>query len=295
MGVFAPGFHDEEHRRAFLEAATRTRFGATGAPTCGARTRDGSPCGGRPLAGERRCLRHAGPAAAKRHHERLFEALGRGECTFEEWQAREHCRLANRFPRLWAKNPWAPGATIALGDFEEKFRADLALGGISAAALSPASLDRARWRWRRLCFDRKRPDEWTAFLRDELPKRIRRDGPRPPGADATAAIATLFRVDAAPPPTSKRRRLDLPRPPAVAPKPRVPRGGHSALIIDDERLAALWPEHGATLLRLVGPDGDEKTTRWLAALLARVLDAPEDHEAGKVWRAAVLSRRGGAA
>ncbi|MDK9695516.1 MAG: hypothetical protein OEL76_03925 [Siculibacillus sp.] len=293
MGIFAPGLHDEKHRRAFLEAAARTRFGAVGAPVCGAKTRDGATCKKRPLSGERRCLRHAGPAAAKRYHERLFEAFGRGEITFEAWQEREHRRLANRLPRLWAENPWAPGMTIDLGDLEEKFRGDLALGGVNADALSPAARDRARWRWRRLCCDRRRPVEWAAFLRDELPKRIRRDGPRPPDTDAGTAVAALFRVDAAPPPMSKRRRLDPPRLPATAPKPRLPRVGRAGPTISDERLADLWAEHGATLTRLVGDDGDERTLRWLAGLLARVLDAPEDTDAAGAWRAAVLARRTG--
>ena len=293
MGVFAPGLHDEEHRRAFLEAAARTRFGAVGAPVCGAKTRDGGTCKKRPLSGERRCLRHAGPAAAKRYYARLFEAFGRGEISFDEWQGREHRRLVNRLPRVWAKNPWAPGATVDLGGLEEKFRGDLALGGINADALSPATLDRARWRWRRLCHDRRRPAEWAAFLRDELPKRIRRDGPRPPSTDAGAAIEALFRVDAAPSPVSKRRRLDLPRPPVGAPKPTKPRGRRVAPAIDEARLAALWPEHGAILLRLTGPDGDEKTLRWLAGLLARVLDTPEDADVAEAWRAAVLARRTG--
>lgn len=293
MGVFAPGLQDEEHRRAFLEAAARTRFGAAGAPVCGAKTRDGGTCKKRPLSGERRCLRHAGPAAAKRYHARLFEAFGRGEISFDEWQSREQRRLVNRLPRVWAKNPWVSGATIALGDFEEQFRADLALGGINADALSPSSLDRARWRWRRLCHDRKRPVEWATFLRDDLPRRIRRDGPRPPSTDAGAAIEALFRVDAAPPPMSRRRRIDLPRPPAVAPKPTKPRGREMRTSIDDARLAALWPEHGAALLRLAGDAGDERTLRWLAGLLSRVLDAPEDTDAAEAWRAAVLSRRTG--
>lgn len=291
MGSFAPGLHDEEHRRAFLEAAARTRFGAVSAPVCGAKTRDGGTCGKRPLAGELRCLRHAGPAAARRHHTRLFEAFGRGEISFGEWQDRERRRLVNRLPRLWAKNPWAPGATVDLGDFEEQFRADLALGGVNADALSPATLDRARWRWRRMCHDRKRPVEWETFLRDELPKRIRRDGPRPLNTDAGAAIAALFRVDTAPPPASKRRRLDLPRPLTVTPKPTKPRGRRAGPAIDDARLADLWPERGGTLLRLAGDDGDERTLRWLAGLLARVLDAPDDADAAEAWRAAVLSRR----
>ena len=293
MGVFAPGLHDEKHRRAFLEGAVRTRFGAVGAPVCGAKTRDGGTCKKRPLAGERRCLRHAGPAAAKRYHRRLFEAFGRGEIGFEEWQDRMQRRLVNRLPRLWKKNPWAPGATIDLGDFEERFRADLALGDINAGRLSPATLDRARWRWRRLCHDRKRPVDWATFLRDDLPKRIDRDGPRPPDTDAGAAIVAAFRVEAVLPPASKRRRLDLPCPAATTPKPRLPRGGRVAHVIDDSRLAALWPEHGATLLRLVGFDGDERTLRWLAGLLARVLDAPEDAAAAEAWRTAVFSRRAG--
>lgn len=291
MSNFAPGFHDEAHRVAFLEAAAKTRFGAAGAPICGARTRTGGVCRDRPLVGELRCLKHAGPHAARRYHARLREALGRGEIDYAIWAAREQRRLLNQLRERWRRDPWTPGATVDLGTFEEKFRADLALGGINAGALSPATLDRARWRWRRLRQDRRRHMEWETFLRDDLPERIRRDGPRPPSTDVGAAVEALFRVDAVPPPTSRRRRFDLPRPPAVAPKPRVPRGGPT---ISDERLAALWSEHGAILLRLAGDDGDERTLRWLAALLARALDAPEDTGAAEAWRAAILSRRSGA-
>lgn len=292
MGIFAPGFHDEAHRVAFLEAAAKTRFGAAGAPVCGAKTRDGGTCKKRPLSGERRCLRLSGPAAAKRYHAQLREALGRGEIDHATWAAREQRRLLNQLRERWRRDPWVPGATVDLGGVEEQFRADLALGGISAAALSPASLDRARWRWHRLCFDRKRPVEWAAFLRDDLPQRIRRDGSRPPSTDVGAAVEALFRVDAAPPPVSKRRRLDRPRLPAAKPASYRAKRTQSPPI-DDERLAALWLQHGEILMRLVGDDSDERTLRWLAALLARVLDAPEDSGAAEAWRAAVLARRTG--
>lgn len=289
MGIFTPGLHDEEHRRAFLAAATRTWFGAIGAPVCGARTRGNGTCKMRPLAGERRCLRHAGPAAARRHHERLFEALGRGEISFEEWRQHEQRRLVNRLPRIWARNPWAPGATLDLGDFEAHFHADLALGGVNSDALSPAALDKAKWRWRRLCHDRKRPEEWLRFVRDELPKRIRRDGPRPPATAAAAAIMALFQVDGAPAPTSKRRRLDMPRVPVAAPKPQTPEGRRRTPAIDDERLAVLWHEHGATIMRVAGHDADERTIRRLLALLVRTLDDPTDAAAGEAWRCSVAN------
>lgn len=286
MGVFVGGFQDEDHRRRFLEAAAKTRFGAAEAPICGAKIRTGGVCKKRPLVGEHRCLRHVGPAGARRYHERLYEALGRGEISPEEWQGREHRRRVNALPRVWAKNPWAPGATLILGDFEERFRADLVLGGINAEDLSPAAADRARWKWRRLMHDRKRPNEWAAFLTSDLAARIRRDGPRPAVSETEAAIDALFGVVAAPAPFSRRRRADLPRPPVAGQKrKRMIRRGESA--IDDTTLQRVMLEHGRLIMRLVGDAADEKEIRWLAGLLARHLDDPDDAAAGEAWRRAV--------
>lgn len=293
MSTFHPGFHSDEHRQHFLEIAKRTRFGAAEAQTCGAKARNGGICRDRPLSGQRRCLKHAGPAGAKRHYEAMFEVFARGEIGLDEWQRRQHRRALNRLPRLWAKDPWTPGATIDLGEREPAFRVDLARAGIDVDALSPATVDRARWRWRRLRLDRNRPDEWVAFLTSDLPARVSHDGSRPVETPAGAAIEALFMVDAAPAPTSKRRRLDRPRPPARA-KPRAkPLAACGADVgLDDVALAALLLEHGAMLRRIAGPWAEHAATiRRLAGLLHRVLVAPEDTEAGHAWRGAVAEMK----
>jgi len=239
-----------------------------------------------PIEGHKRCLKHAGPHAARRFRETQIEALGRGELSWDAFQAHEWRRAANKLQRLWKTSPWIPGETIDLGGHEDRFVADLRLGGFGVDMLAPAVVDKVRWRWRRFRLDRDDLGGWRAFLTTELPDRIRKAGPRPvdvPG-DAETAVAALFRVEEKLPPGSKRRRPSTPRAPKKAPT-RPKRS--SAPDIDDEALARVLVEHGGMIRRLVGDDADARTTRRLAALLHQLLTLPDDPGAGEQWRRAV--------
>ncbi len=239
-----------------------------------------------PLLGERRCLTHGGPAAAGRFRDRQLEALGRGEIAWEEFQRHERRRAVNRLRGIWKKAPWTTGATIDLGEHEDRFRVDMRSGGFDVAGLAPAVADTCRWRWRRLRLDRNRLDDWRVFLTGELPDRIRRAGPRPADMprEAQAVVEALFRVEGRLSPMSKRRRQAVPRAPKKTPRqPKRP----STPEIDEEALARVLVEHGNMIRRIAGNDADARMTRRLAALLNRVLTMPDDPGAGEEWRRAV--------
>ena len=286
MGGITPGFHSEDHRRAFLEAGRSTQLGAPTAPLCGARTRGGGFCHRRPIEGFPRCLQHAGPKAAKVFHQRLFAAFGRGEIGLEEWQHRVHRRRVNKLPRIWTKDPWAPGASIDLGEFEDRFRGDLRLGGFDVDDLSPAALDRSRWKWRRLMLDGKRRNDWLVYLSGDLAARVRREGPRPEREESSTAIDALFRVGGVPLVGSKRRLLDMPR--AEMPRPAVRRRRfRKGEMLSDEAVASLWLEHRDVLAKVAGDEADGETLRHVATTLTRHLADPDDVEAAEDWRRTV--------
>lgn len=292
MGGITPGFQSEEHRRAFLEAGRLTQLGAPMAPICGARTRGGGFCHRRPIEGFPRCLAHAGPKAAKVFHARLFAAFGRGEIRLEEWTRQLQRRQVNRLPRVWARDPWAQGSSIDLGEFEEQFRDDLRLGGFDVDDLSPAALDRSRWKWRRLMLDGKRRSDWLAYLSGDLAARVRREGPRPERTESAPIIGALFRVGGAPLVVSKRRLPDMPR--AEMPRPVVKRRRfRKGEMLSDEAVAGLWLEHRDVLAKVAGDEADLETLRLVATTLARHLADPDDAAVAEEWRRTVAeaSRR----
>lgn len=167
-------FQDQDHKERFEAAAASFRWGpGCIAPRCGARTRTGAACALPPMAEGRRCLRHAGPHAARAHHETLERRLERGTVSPAQFARSQDRRARNALRARWERDPSLPGSTIELGAHEEAFREALAAGGMTPDALLPAVADWLRWRFRRACVDRSDEAAWRRALRVELPARQR--------------------------------------------------------------------------------------------------------------------------
>lgn len=247
------GSEADQQGDAFLSANRRARRGGADAAICGARTRTGTVCQNLPIReGKGRCLRHAGPHAAREHRERQRNAFLSGRISAAEWNRAEARRAANRLGWEWKRNPWVPGRTIDLGAAEDDLRADLGQRGLDMDRLAPAVADWLRWRYRRTQIDRRNDRGWLRVVLDMLPGRIARAGACPAGAagpglptqDTTAEDRdtgmdrdrdvggtesmnatdrmldrartwTAHRDGATPPAASKRRLPDGPRAPRV--------------------------------------------------------------------------------
>lgn len=293
------GFVDDDHRRAFELSREDVRFGGPNQRRCGARTRSGHFCQKTPLTGEIRCLAHGGPAVARRYRASQIEALRRGELSQAEFDRSEAKRAANRLRDRWKRDPWAPGSTLDLGEHEVTFLRDLTYAGHDVQALPPAVADTARWRWRRLCLDRARHEEWRVFCQTELRARIERAGcrPRHDGADGwDRQIAPAFSVSAPPGAYSKRTKLDQkPTEGTVTERgPKTPkRWGRSIAGINPDTFVGVFASHGDVIRRVTGDDADEDEIIRVAALLTRVLAAPDDTEAASDWREMVMLQKFG--
>jgi hypothetical protein len=213
-------FYSAAHEHAFRAGSDRVQRGGPDAPVCGARTRQGRPCQNTPIReGKGRCLRHAGPHAARAHRERQLQGLRTGRVSPEEWNRAEARRAANKLSRAWRKDPWVSGTTIDLGPHEDALRADLAARGVGhdMRTLAPAVADWLRWKFRRYQIDRTDAARWEGLLRDDLPRRVKEAGPPPAGcqADALGACeapaggAVWTPDDNAGDARSKRQRPDL--------------------------------------------------------------------------------------
>ncbi|MCB1466925.1 MAG: hypothetical protein KDK08_07235 [Rhizobiaceae bacterium] len=224
------GFYSEEQKRHFAAARALHQQGAPLERTCGAWTRSGRLCRNIPIDGTKRCLRHAGPHAARAYRERQHDAFKAGKISAAEWAKAEAKRARNRIHDRWKRNPWLPGSTIDLGEHEAAFQATAGVARRgSSEPVPPAVLDWLRWRYRRLQLDRRRDAEWLRTVREELPRRLSAAGPAPhcdvlPSAtvegaspvDAAAKAASWVAEPLAP--FSKRSRPDRPR---AAAKERV--------------------------------------------------------------------------
>ena len=110
-----PGFKSELQRERFLAAAISYAVGGPQARVCGAKLRTGGFCAQLALAGEKRCMRHGGPDAARRFRERQKSRLETGSVSPAEWARAEAKRARNALLMAWRKDPRLPGRTIDLG------------------------------------------------------------------------------------------------------------------------------------------------------------------------------------
>jgi hypothetical protein len=195
------GFWNDDHEAAFAAGRARTARGGPDAAICGARTRTGSACEGLPIReGKGRCLKHAGPHAARLFRERQRSDFLAGRVSAEVWLRAEARRAANRLGWAWKRNPWTPGSTIDMGRAEDGLQQALTERGLDVAALAPAVADWLRWQYRRTQNDRTDDRAWQRVLA-ALPGRIANAGARPateeddtPPAPASALPAHATRA-----------------------------------------------------------------------------------------------------
>ncbi len=244
-----PVIQTEKFRAANLIA----RRGGSGAEICGARTKTGTLCLHPPLhAGNGRCLRHAGPKAAKIHRTRQQRAFESGRISAAEWNRAEARRAANRLGDQWKKNPWLPGSTIDLGEHERDFQN--ALSPVDVDALPPAVQDWLRWRYRRTQIDRDSGAAWQRALTQNLPQRIADAGPctgvvEPADSERRTAPRT-WRVEESSPGGFTHRALpDQPRAPKVQRGKGYGRRGRPPRLPEGEDVLLELAE----LLRAAGP------------------------------------------
>jgi hypothetical protein len=288
------GFFSAEQETHFNAAGALHRRGGPNEVLCGARTRTGGHCQGKPLIGSRRCLKHAGPHAARAFRARQLRDLARGKITPEEFTACEARRAANRLHDNWKKNPWLPGKTIDLGEHELSFQQQSGLA-YTSKAIAPAVLDWLRWKYRRLQIDRKRDAEWNRVLREEYPRRVECAGT--PTMEDIAIIAqngasalvlgaqsAIWTSDRAAP-FSKRKKLDLPkstRPEAVLPLPGASKKVARAMPPPEE-VAMMCVRHGTLLNRLFEKCRDDAEKQAVIATLHAYEVMPQDLKVFARW------------
>ncbi|TPK97346.1 hypothetical protein FJ938_26525 [Mesorhizobium sp. B2-4-14] len=283
------GFYSDEQECKFRAASIAHRRGGIAEIGCGARTRTGGTCRQKPLVGSKRCLRHAGPHAARAFRERQIRELSKGRITPAEFQAYEARRAANRLRDNWKKNPWLFGSTIDLGPHEHLFQAESGLAHREVPT-APAIVDWLRWKYRRLQIDRKRDAEWLRVLWEDLPRRI-----EAAGVPALDDLASVNEQTASPLPGwtadhknsvfSKRRNQDRPKvkaPPNRDQLARLPKGKFR-VEASGEEIAALWFRHGSLLRRLFEKCRDDKEKSAVVAALYSYDRYPNESQAAEHW------------
>lgn len=167
-----PGFKSANQAENFHAAARLHRRGGPLAPMCGARTRTGAACTQLPLEGGARCLKHAGPDAARRFREGQLEGLRTGRVSPDVFARAEAKRARNALLDHWKKNPSLPGKTIDLGADERHFWDAASALGVEVDRLLPAVRDWLAWRWRRTQADRRNDAAWGRVVQIDLPRRV---------------------------------------------------------------------------------------------------------------------------
>ncbi len=168
---FGPGFKSEAHRARFMETNREFKRHGPEARQCGAKLRKGGFCTHLALAGEDRCIRHAGPDAAKRFRARQKREFERGEVAPEVWAAAEARRARNALDWAWHKDPRLPGQTIDLGGAEGAFQDAARALGVEVVGLYPAQADWLRWRYQRTQRDRKDAAAWSRAVLTDFPRK----------------------------------------------------------------------------------------------------------------------------
>lgn len=283
-------FKDEVHQAAFEEGRALAHRGGTLAPHCGARTRQGGTCRHAPLVGHTRCLRHAGPKAARAYRQRQFDDMQAGKIGYAEFSRGEAKRAANRLRDQWKKDPWVHGRTIDLLEHEMALQGEL-LHWSGSRRLAPAIQDWLRWKFRRLQIDRAQNETWALLLRDELPRRVREAGDPPLGwLEQPEVVPAVWQTGDAPA-SGKRVRRDEPRQRRDAEAAALP--APSALgALDPNEVAKIVTESRAVLTPLLALCVTDDERSGLAAALVQYVKAPSgDPRPRKAWQAAMATLR----
>ncbi|MHB2166536.1 hypothetical protein [Alsobacter sp. R-9] len=147
--------------------------------------------------------------------------------------------------------------------------------------MAPATLDTARWKFRRFMIDRRQLERWETWCRDVLRPRVEADGPAPAGHDPGLSDASpaAFLVAGRPTAYSKRSHIDRPR----APQTRNPQAPHPLKLSADGREALLdhLAAHWKDLREIAAPYGDDEMTLLRIANAHR---ATLERGEGKAWQ-----------
>jgi hypothetical protein len=287
--VLARGFVSSEHASSFAAGRQEHHRGGSARRVCGARTRGRGLCQQPPLAGHNRCIRHAGPKAARELRQRQIGDLAAGRISPVDFERYELRRAANRLRDAWKRNPWLSGATIDLGPHEDRFQIESGLSRLGTT-IPPAVLDWLRWRYRRLQIDQQRDAEWSRVVYEEYPRRVRAAGPPPPEYDTGAAggVISQWTVDA-PMPSTKRARADVLRLPPAAETAAL---RQRAIAPDDEQeLVRIAYEQRDVLGPLLGLCRGVIEQRSVIFALKEYLGRPGDLAALKDWLGVVSNLR----
>lgn len=283
-------FQDEVHQARFEDARALAGRGGALALHCGARTRNGGTCRHAPLVGQTRCLRHAGPKAARAYRQRQFDDMQAGKISYAEFSRSEAKRATNRLRDHWKKNPWVHGRTIDLLEHEMAFQGEL-LHWNGSRRLPPAIMDWLRWKFRRLQIDRAQNEAWALLLRDELSRRVREAGNPPAGwVEQPPVGPAAWEADVAPV-TGKRVKQDA---------RRARREGEIAPLPAPSNLAAYDPNEVARIVSecrdvlvplLALCATEDERSGLVAALVHYVKSPPSETAPRKAWQAAMSALR----
>lgn len=252
------GFLSDEHQAAFKAGRELARRGGAAAKICGARTKHGAACQSAPLKGHWRCLRHAGPKAARELRDRQLRDLALGRLSVEAFAKLEARRAANQLRIRWRRDPWAEGATIDLGDQESAFQRATARVLWQAP---PAVADWLRWQFFRFRIRSDRPLLWQQAVDTKLPTRL---------GLARLPLATLARA----------------RVPSVGPSSEG-EGGH---VTTAEPTEAEFMVHGSVRSLLAGAKSAADFDRRLQHLL-HLRQNPNDVGAWEQWVRLLVTQR----
>ena len=284
-------FQDEDHQANFKAGRELARRGGPLAPHCGARTRGGGTCRHAPLAGHTRCLRHAGPKAARAYRQRQFDDMQAGKISYAEFERCEAKRAANRLRDQWKKDPWVHGQTIDLGEHEVAFQGEL-LHWNGSRRLAPAVLDWLRWKFRRLRIDRTQNETWALLLRDELPRRVREAGTRPATWSEDCATQEATWSGAAATSAGKRIRADTVRSKSSRAPAALP-GPSNLDELDPREVAMIVSECRSTLSGPLAKCWSDDERGNLVAALVQCVKNPQSAKRREAWltRLGALQKR----
>ena len=218
---------------------------------------------------------HAGPYAARAFRAQQIRQLAAGSLSPEDFARYEARRAANRLRDRWKKNRWTPGRTLDLGEHERLFQATITeSSSMETTGMAPATVDTARWKFRRFMIDRQQFDRWETWCRNVLRSRVEADGPAPPGHDPSLSDASpaAFVVESRPTAYSKRTRLDPSRRAAAVPRVSPKRGRPRKPTADEaEALRDHLAENWRDLRCVLGDDVNDEALAFETARLHRAM------------------------
>jgi hypothetical protein len=170
-----PDLKHQRDARFFAGAAEHDRWPRLSQFTCCAIVR-GKRCNRISIVEtqHRHCIKHAGPAAARRYRENCYKLFLSGRYPSWKWFKDEarRARTAITDRQRRKRNGWVlPGLTVRFSpEIETRFQVDVAfvLQGRSWDAVPDYHRDQLRWGWRKFQLDRQKPAAWDGKARSVM-------------------------------------------------------------------------------------------------------------------------------